>query len=410
MQMNLRRAFTELAEYIIATLFVLECRSIYNNLDSTRNNFWLLLLTMLGFSVAVCIVCSQKISRKNFSKVGISLILLASYYLVYFAIKKYDTVNFGRYLISVALIVVYYFLCCSKQNVPRVLLKYNQIISILATVSLFLWFFGSVFGLISPSNSIRMNWVGDGMDVSYQSYFNLLYEIQPVSNALISKATFKNTGIFVEAPMYALHLSLALMIELFLNRSPSKTRIGLLVGTIITTFSTSGYLLVIAALCAYQFFILNNHKWKQILLLVSPVVLIYAAQISFSLMSSKLENLSGLTRIDDFKVCWEVFKTDPLFGAGFNNYRFVQAHMSAWRKNSLGISSSLMMSLSYGGLYLTTPYIVCMLRGLFANINIRIITVLFIFLWVITVFPFQYITTFLLIFIVTQVDLKIEKE
>lgn len=83
--------------------------------------------------------------------------------------------------------------------------------------------------------------------------------------------------------------------------------------------------------------------------------------------------------------------------------------MSAWRQNSLGISSSLMMALSYCGLYLTAPYIVCMVRGILSNKNIRIFTLFLIFLWIITVFPFQYITTFLLVFVSTQAESKGEK-
>ena len=328
---------------------------------------------------------------------------------MYLIFKNYNTTNFFHYLLSVALIAIYYFLFCHNQSVPKVLLKYNQLICILAAISLFLWIFGSVLGVIPPTNSIRMNWVGTGVDVSYSSYFNLLYEIQDVSNAIVPGVEFKNTGIFVEAPMYALHLSLALIIELFLRKETSKTRTILLIGTIITTFSTSGYLLAIVALCVYEFFVLGNHRWKRILLLVSPIVVIGVAQISFSLLSSKLENLSGLTRIDDFKVCWEVFKIYPLFGAGFDNYRLVQGYMSTWRQNSLGISSSLMMALSYCGLYLTAPYIVCMVRGILSNKNIRIFTLFLIFLWVITVFPFQYITTFLLFFVSTQADSKGEK-
>lgn len=409
MKIKPKELLVGLLEYIIAVLFVLECRSIYNNLDSTRNTFWLFSLITLGLSVAVCVICSPKLSKKRLSDAGWFTIFIVFYYFVYFVFKNYNTTKFFHYLLSVALIAIYYFLCCCKQSVPKVLLKYNQLVCVLAAISLFLWIYGSVLGIIPPTNSIRMNWVGTGVDVSYPSYFNLLYEIQDVSNAIVPGAKFKNTGIFVEAPMYALHLSLSLIIELFLRKKPSKIRTILFIGTIITTFSTSGYLLAIVALCVYQFFVLGNHRWKQILLLVSPIVVIGVAQISFSLLSSKLENLSGLTRIDDFMACWKVFKIYPLFGAGFDNYRLVQGYMSAWRQNSLGISSSLMMALSYCGLYLTVPYIICMVRGILSNINIRIFTLFLIFLWIITVFPFQYITTFLLIFVSTQADSKGEK-
>ncbi len=409
MKIRHKKLLMGLSEYIIAALFVLECRSVYNNLDSTRNTFWLFSLVALGLSVAVCLICFQKLPRKRLYNVGGFISFLVFYYFVYLIFKNYNATSFFYYLLSVALIAVYYFLFCYRQGVPKVLLKYNQLICILAAISLFLWLFGSVFGVIPPTNSIRMNWVGTGVDASYQSYFNLLYEIQDVSNAIVSRVEFKNSGIFVEAPMYALHLSLALIIELFLKKETSKMRTILLIVTIITTFSTSGYLLAIIALCVYQYFVLGNHRWKQILLLVSPIIVIGIAQISLNLLSSKLENLSGLTRMDDFKACWEVFKIYPLFGAGFDNYRLVRGYMSAWRQNSLGISSSLMMALSYGGLYLTVPYIICIVRGIFSNKNIRIFTLFLIFLWVITVFPFQYITTFLMIFVGTQADVRGEK-
>lgn len=402
MQLKPRKICNELSEYIIAALFILECRSIYNNLDSTRNTFWLFSLTALGIAVTICILSSRKYyGRKKAYKVGLFLSFLLFYYVVYFWGMGYDSVGFLHYLFSVAIIAIYYFLCCDKKDVPKVLVKYNLLVCILAFISFFLWLFGSVLGIISPTNVIQMNWVGTGADASYRSYFNLLYEIQRISNVPILGVVFKNTGIFVEAPFYALHLSLALLIELFIKPKANKSHIFLLIATTITTFSTTGYLIGIVGITAYEF-ILGKRTWKKILLLVSPLVLIGVALISLNLISDKLSNMSGLTRLDDFRTGWIVFTKHPLFGVGYNNYKTVQAYMSAWRRNSLGISSSLMLSLSYGGLFLTLPYIFCLFRGIFANIQVRIFTIFFVFLWVVAAFPFQYITSFLLLFFSSQ--------
>ena len=64
MKIKHKELLVGISEYIIAALFVLECRSIYNNLDSTRNTFWLFSLITLGLSVAVCVICSHKLSKK----------------------------------------------------------------------------------------------------------------------------------------------------------------------------------------------------------------------------------------------------------------------------------------------------------------------------------------------------------
>lgn len=401
MRIRLRDCIYQLSEYIIAIVLVLECRSIFNNMSTTRNQFWLWMLGLLCFAVLLCLATKRKISRKSAKKTCAFLVMVFIFYVVYALVNGYNLSAFRRYLFSVSILLVFYCLFCEEQEVPTVLLKYNDVICVISAVSLFLWLLGSTLGMISPTNTVMMNWAGTGKDASYLSYYNLLFEVQSVSSDFIPGIVYKNTAIFVEAPMYSLHLSLALMIELFAKDKSSKMRCILLVSTIITTFSTSGYLLSIFALGIHAF-LSSKKSIKQILLLLSPLITITIALISYNLLSLKLSNLSGLTRIDDFIVGWKVFKNNVLTGVGFDNYQYLQAYMSSWRSNSLGMSSSMMMVLCYGGLYFFIPCVLCFYLGLKSDFRTAVFTVLLVFLWIITVFPFQYIFTFLCLFIVDK--------
>lgn len=401
--MNLARkeSIYQLAEYIIAIVLVLECRSFFNNMPATRNQFWLLMLGLLSFAVFLCVVTKRKIPKKRAKRTFTCLAVLFVYFVGYALLNGYNLSGFLWYLISVAVLLVYYCLCCKEQAIPTVLLKYDDVICVIAAVSVLLWLLGSVMGVIAPTGAVIMNWEGTGEDTSYSSYYNLLLEVQSVPSSFTSRVLYKNTAIFVEAPMYSLHLSLALMIELFVKMNTSKKRCILLVGTIITTFSTSGYLLALFAL-SLHFFLSSKKKIRQILLILSPLLIITVALVAYQLLFLKLTDLSGLTRIDDFITGWNVFKSNVLCGIGYDNYEMLQTYMSLWRSNSTGMSSSLMLVISYGGMYFIVPFAICFYRGLKSDANTRIFTLLLVMLWIITVFPFQYILTLLCLFILDK--------
>ena len=398
--MNVKKIIYEFFEYIIALVLVLECRSIFNNMPETRTVFWRWMMGALLVSVIFCIAVKRRLTRKSLNDFVAAIAILALYFIIYVVASGYNIVSFRIYLTVVAILAAFCLLCCDTRGMQPLLLKYSNIICIIAAVSLFFWLFGSVIGILSPTGTVLMNWVGTGKDASYSSYYNIYFEVQPLNNSFLSAIKYKNTALFVEAPMFSLHLSLALLIELFVKEKLNKIRCVLLVVTILTTFSTSGYILAIFAI-GISTFLTTEKNLKQILMLLSPLIIITVAMIAYNLVFAKLSNLSGLTRMDDFMVGWKIFRKHPLMGVGYDNYLYLQSQMSSWRSNSLGMSSSLMMILSYGGLYFFTPYAICMYFGMKSDVKTKVFTILLIYLWIITVFPFQYIFALLCMYLVS---------
>ena len=389
-----------LFEYLLTLILVLECRSIYNNINLYRDTFGNRMLYGLLATTLGCIVFKRSLSKENVQWVGKIWGALLLYLIGYVFFNGYNVESFARLFLAIVILVAFYGLCCRGQNFPTVFEKYINIVTIIAAVSLFFWLFGSTLKWISPTGTVLMNWTGSGEDISYATYYNLYYEVQTIEIGAINAIQYRNTAIFVEAPMFALHLSLAIMMETLLKK-PSKFKILLMGAGIVTTFSTTGYIMLLL-IFVHSFLLSKNRNLKKFLILLAPMVAVTAGVLAVNLLSTKLGNLSGLTRIDDFIVGWNIWKSNFLMGVGYDNYRYVQSMMSGWRAFSLGMSSSLMMVVSYGGIYFLAPYLGCYIAGFRRSHQRRFFTALLLLLWIVTVFPFQYILIFLCMYIASK--------
>lgn len=143
-------------------------------------------------------------------------------------------------------------------------------------------------------------------------------------------------------------------------------------------------------------------KYRNILL---PVLGIIFILVIFVLFNQKLNYDTGSSSIrsDDYKVGYQAFKDHPILGLGLaNNMLLVQNYMENWRSYNTGLSSSVVELFSFGGLYLGFPYIFSFIRGIFLSIKNRNKEKLFfvlmtLYLFILTIFTFKFITIFLLV-------------
>ena len=320
-------------DIILMFFLIISTNSIYVNIEDgySFNNY----ITILIFVSFVCKIILFKISKEIFNKI---LILLGVYYSIVILIS---IINFSKFTINN---ILYYFI-----NFP-LLLNIINITVLLAVISLFFWIFVSNLNVISPTDYLINKWSDGGVAVSY---YNMYFETQRIE--IMDNVIVRNSGVFAEAPMWNLILSIALMIQtLFLGRNDYKTFI--LVLTILSTVSTTG-VYIIGLIIAYKI-IFEVSGWKKyIALILVPILLL---GLSF-IWENKSETASASIRFDDYKAGIQAWFDNVFFGSGFlNGLRVIERYMDTTIRANLGYSNSLFVILAQGGIILFILYLLPM--------------------------------------------------
>lgn len=400
--MKIKFSFYQAFEYLLALALILNCRSIWASLPSISWFSNAVLLVTIA-AAAGCIFLKKTIVKGRLTRAVYFVLWIAGYAVFFVFVKSYNWSNFLKLVLVVCVLVIYYFCCNRSSAVPTVVYKYENLILVIAAVSVLFWLLCSVLKVLPATGTVYSNWTGNDTLKSVPSYFGVYFETQYSTLMWIGKIT-RNTAIFTEGPMASFHFTLALLIELFQKQRSSRPKLILLGGAVLTTISTTGYVACITAL-ALKFFLSGNRKkiMRWVKLLALPIVVIVGGGLVYSLVSNKLATVgSGMVRIDDFVAGFKAWKQHPLFGSGYANSDYIKAFMSSFRSNNTGFSNSPMTVLANGGIYLALPYVAAFTIGLYKAIHARnmrqvcfIAEVLFIF--TITIVTYQYIIIFLLI-------------
>ena len=308
---------------ILMFFLIINTNSIYVNIeDGYSFKEYITILIVVSF---LCKIILYRISREMFNKI---LILLGVYYSIIIMIS---TINFSKFSINN---VLYYFM-----SFPLIL-----VILILSNEQ-------NQLNIISPTDYLINKWSDGGVAVSY---YNIYFETQRIS--VMDNAIIRNSGIFAEAPMWNLILSIAIMIQtLFFGRNNYKTFI--LVLTILSTISTTG-IYIIGLIIAYKI-IFEVSGWKKyITLILVPILLL---GLSF-IWENKSETASASIRFDDYKAGIQAWFDNVFFGSGFlNGLRVIESYMDTTIRANLGYSNSLFVILAQGGIILFILYLLPML-------------------------------------------------
>lgn len=240
----------------------------------------------------------------------------------------------------------------------RLICKFCNIIFILATVSLIFFLGATVLKVISATGSVYLNWYPERW---IRSFWGIYFETSR-GNVF----DYKNSGIFVESPVYAAIVCVALTFELFLNsKKYNYLHIVVFYVTLLSTFSTTAYIYI--ALSFFGIVFLNYHKLmnqKIGKLLGGGIAFIIGAMafvIVYDLLMQK-KNASGFSysiRLDDYLVAFKALKTNVIWGVGFGNKSYSRALMSSERvlTGNFGQSSDFASLLATGGIYFMIIYI-----------------------------------------------------
>lgn len=395
---NPREIRYDFFEYILAFSFVLDARSMWLSADKFIPGAKVLAYILLITGVIGCIL-SSRVQQESLKKIlYISLVVfvfLAFYVLIY---PEYF-LGYARQVISLYSIFIYLFL--KNEHRKNILLKYADIVMIIAVISLVFWILSSILGVLHPTGYVYSYWSKSVVP----SYFDLYFTPQMDMNAWgILNVSARNCACFTEAPMSALNFGIALLIEVFINDSVNKRHIVILSLAMMTTFSTLGYLLLIYIM-AYLLF-KSKSKYvivKIIKVLIIPVALISLAFVARYITTSRLDTGSGMERTYDFVVGFRTWLSKPLFGYGYGNFDDLKKSSFSLFGIGTGFSNSITPILCGGGLYFAIPVLFIIIKDFrtvmkYRNYNYLFCLLGLIFLYVFIICPYQWIVFALFFF------------
>ena len=385
--------------YLIALFVTLGSMSIFNQSIEREYHILPICAVLVGLHL---VLFPNLFAWKHLKKLLIFSVIWCTYLAVYALVEPYDTASLIKKFVIMFLLLVYYFYSQDiSGNREKVLRCYTNVIFVIALISLFLWFTASVLHWFHSTGPILIDW---GSERKAWGFYNLYFHWQN-DFFIHGHRFFRNIGIFTEAPMYSLHLCIALMIDALLNHSASSFRwfrMIILSLTVATTFSITGYLLV-AALWVYVIYDLifallrsddeAKKKKGKVLVIAVTILGVLLAIAGFLLVKDKLASRSGGSRMEDYKIGFKAWRDSVLFGYGYNN-QDARLQYASWRRlhrAENGYTNSPMAILCEGGIWLFTAYFLPMVYGIVTSIEQRnwkrlVFMVLFVYLFIVTIF------------------------
>ena len=348
-------------EYCWVLIVVLNGNSVYH--ANAEKNYYLLELCVLMTIVLL-------VAEYGFGPLRIKVrnllicVGLVLYFLLYFVVmyNKMAASNFlYLFVIGLPCLFLLFAELYRKGCLLKLFYRIGDIVCVLALISLFFWIFGTMLGIVSPNMTTRINW---GNFDRIRGYWGLHFEIQ--RETTFASLIYRNSGIFAEAPMMNLWCDIALGIELLLKPRIHKAKIVILLATIVTTFSTTGFIFI--ALCFGMRYINTIRKYK----VIGKALLILAAVIAvpmvgywiYSLLVLKSETVSFLMRMSDYLGGLKMWLDYPIFGGGYGNLSVMLKYIYS-PNGVVGFSNSVTALPAMGGIWMTLPFYYAHIGSLF---------------------------------------------
>lgn len=347
---SIEDTFAKLRNYLIGFLLIVSTRGIWLYVQNSRISYGQVSIAVTALLGLTCIIGLLTYVKVSVKKTSVAKICITLFCLVfYFFINSINRSVYG-YLFAAPIIAgMLYFVFEKDKN--QLWFAFEDAVVILAAVSLVFYIGGTVLDIIPNTGIATFEWA---YTRTCRTFFSLYYEAQRIKGASFS---LRNCGIFPEAPMYNMVLCTALAVEMFLRPQRNNKRMWLLIVTIVTTLSSTGYLFVILSLLldhgekAFRTHALTLRKLIYILMAAAGVVLLFA------LFNYRLTYQSGINsnavRFDHIAACFKTWGQNIFTGCGYGN-------LNAVFENAVyeqGISIGLPYLLATGGIVLGTPVI-----------------------------------------------------
>lgn len=383
----------KLLDYLLIICIILEFNSVY--LAMVNVDFRIIIL--ICNIIISCLNIAILLKNRKVKKRKIIYLIMYAFFIIAFVflnrIKGKLIINFLLYfLISFSLYCIFFMMNTSNE-IKEFLLKFKNVILILAYTFMFFYLFSTVLKIIPNSNMVKVKW---GTEIrNIKEYYGIYFEMQNM--IVFGKSIYRNSGIFVEGTMNSAIMFIALIIDNLFEERKNKINNIVFLLNIITSFSTTG---IIATVLFYAVMFINSKKNKRVKVLVLPVAMIIGSIFIILALSAKMDTSSYTARMDDYIACYKAWKTKPIFGCGYRDNTKIIQFMSKSRINNIGLSNSVSALLAQSGIYLGIIYFIPFLKLIFSkkikNINIKFFTFFVFFLFATTIFTYTLLIIMLL--------------
>jgi hypothetical protein len=353
--------------YALSMLFIFSYFNVYLGYNSPINNY-----NSNLFQLIVILIGTLSIF-KVFGRGGLILnryvlflISITVFFVAFFVINKFNygfpSELFFLYFIDPICLVVYFICQFYSKNMNKIFYAFENIMIIISIFSLIGWM---LFNLkITPNSYVTYTWAGV---TTSPGYFHVSFFSQGSTPYLFWNDFVRNTGLFTEAPMYAYLLSVAFLIELFLNNSSKNTKhlnvnwkLILLFITMFTTSSSSGMVIVLLSVFYKLLLTSKRYIWRFMVLIFTPIFYFLMKVILSTKTSDVNIHSSYGVRINDAYSAFMAWKNHIFIGNGFYNYASISKYMYAYRiyDNNDYSSNGILCILAYGGIVAAMFYIV----------------------------------------------------
>lgn len=363
-------------DYLIVLFTILNTNSVYNLASRREFHILPILAALLMVHIVVYPTVFQK--RETLKRTLILAGVWCAYIGIYALAAGGDIYKlFTKFVVLMLLLIVYFYGHLLRGTARDVLRCYINVMFVIALIAVFLWLTCSVLKWFVSTTPFYIDW---GKERKIWNFHYLYFHWQ--NDFFIHGFRFyRNIGIFAEAPMFSLHLCSALMFDLLINPSKSSFRwfrIAWFCGTILTTFSITGYLfmMVVIGVDLYATLIARSmskdpavrDKAKKELIAVSALAVV-GLFVGYGLVADKLASRSGGSRMEDYKNGYNGWKDNVWFGAGYGDLEARQRYAS-WRRqhrSESGFTNSPMSILCEGGIWFFLGYYVNLVYGILAS-------------------------------------------
>lgn len=338
--------------YIFAFFSMLDLNSVYDRL--TNQNFY---ITEISIALSLCLGAFSLFKLQGLKKRIIVFLITYYIYVLIFLIysPKENIIDFViKFCLCLPSLIILFN--ADLSNIKLYLKSYSNIVYFVAVISLIFYVFTVVIPLISPINSVMVSWRGNA---AFKNYLYLYFS----ADYSYFDGFLRNTALFVEAPQFGIHLCMALLYELFIERNVNFRKIFVLVVAIISTISFGSIIVMLVLFFAkYLLVPIKSRYFQMIRKVFSILIFVLMFIMIWYLFETKMSTGNSFKiRMDDFVSGFDSWKLHPFFGNGYGNDDVIMQYVGEFRSWNLrngiiGFSNSIAMLLSNGGIALFLIY------------------------------------------------------
>lgn len=363
-------------EYILVIFIILDCNSVLiHRLDKHINVK--LIIVFISIILLLLLIAQIKLSKKDIVSFTSIFLFLIFYFMVFLSFNMTNNkIQFLVRFICFLPIMILCFLLYKKVNKTFTLYyRFSDVMILIAITSIIFWIGCSILNIIPFNSQVPIEWGGNRI---INGFYNIYYETQQIN--FLGFVGWRNTGIFTEAPMFSLCLSIAFITEMFLKERLCYKRILILVIAIVTTLSTTGYIIVLFSIFVkiVTYRGVKNKVIKILKVFFTIMITFLVLYLVVIILKDKATSDSYSVRVNYYIKELSVWKENLIFGSGYGI-------------NERGSSNSIGVILADGGLWLIFIYIYSFAIYFLQrkNRNLMWFSICFFLLSVVTVFPYS---------------------